>query len=54
MEIYTEATSNATRDALKRLGDELSPPGDSDTGEPGDPCPEGHRDAAVDPGQKED
>ena len=28
MEIYTEATSEATRDALKRLGDELSPPGD--------------------------
>ena len=28
MEIYTEATSKATRDALKRLGDELSPPGD--------------------------
>ena len=26
MEIYTEATSKATRDALKRLGDELSPP----------------------------
>ena len=26
MEIYTEATSEATRDALKRLGDELSPP----------------------------
>jgi integrase len=25
MEIYTEATSEATRDALKRLGDELSP-----------------------------
>lgn len=30
MEIYTEATSKATRDALKRLGDELSPPGESD------------------------
>jgi hypothetical protein len=29
MEIYTEATSKATRDALKRLGDELSPPGES-------------------------
>ena len=28
MEIYIEATSEATRDALKRLGDELSPPGD--------------------------
>ena len=28
MEIYTEATSEATRDALKRLGDELSPPDD--------------------------
>jgi integrase len=27
MEIYTEATSEATRNALKRLGDELSPPG---------------------------
>jgi integrase len=26
MDIYTEATSEATRDALKRLGDELSPP----------------------------
>jgi integrase len=26
MEIYTEATSEATREALKRLGDELSPP----------------------------
>jgi hypothetical protein len=26
MEIYTEATSDATTDALKRLGDELSPP----------------------------
>jgi integrase len=26
MEIYTEATTQATRDALKRLGDELSPP----------------------------
>src|SRR5262249_55429963 len=25
MEIYTEATSEATREALKRLGDELSP-----------------------------
>ena len=54
MEIYTDATSKATRDALKRLGDELSPPDDSDVGEPGDPCPDGHRDAAVDPGQKED
>jgi hypothetical protein len=26
MEIYTEVTSEATRDALKRLGDELSLP----------------------------
>ena len=43
MEIYTEATSKATRDALKRLGDELSPPDDSDAGEPGGPCPAGDR-----------
>ena len=28
MEIYTEATSAATRDALKRLGEELSPHND--------------------------
>jgi integrase len=48
MEIYTEATSEATRDALKRLGDELSPPeagqigteadtGEHQGGEPGEP-----------------
>ena len=51
MEIYTEATSKATRDALKRLGDELSPPGDSHTGEPGSPWPEGER-REDDPGQE--
>jgi hypothetical protein len=30
MEIYTEATSAATRDALNRLGEELSPHDDDD------------------------
>ena len=38
MEIYTDATSEATRDALKRLGDELGQPdgqaGEEDPNEP--------------------
>lgn len=40
MEIYTEATSEATRDALKRLGDELSPPAGEEVGnsDPDDAC----------------
>jgi hypothetical protein len=45
MEIYTEATSAATRDALKRLGDELSPPA-ADEKELGSPRPEDERQEA--------
>jgi integrase len=47
MEIYTEATSAATRDALKRLGEELGPPARDDQAPepPGDSgVPSGHPD----------
>jgi hypothetical protein len=37
MEIYTEVTSDSTRAALKRLGDELSPQGNQDDSAPEPP-----------------
>jgi integrase len=48
MEIYTEATSAATRDALKRLGDELSPHDDQAADQPG-PEADKDEDQADDP-----